>query len=45
MNRAIRNDLDRLAVAILRHLHTRPDKFDEREPLWMRREELRRTLP
>jgi hypothetical protein len=41
---AIRDELDRLAGALLRHMHAAPDDFDGREPLWIQRENLRAEL-
>jgi hypothetical protein len=41
---SVRDEMDRLAGELLRHMHAEPDNFDGRERLWMRREELRASL-
>lgn len=40
----IREEMAHLRCLILRLIETEPDNVDAREPLWMRREELRASL-
>jgi hypothetical protein len=35
-------EMDRLACDLLKHRREDPENYDDREPLWMRREQLRR---
>ncbi len=41
---ALQQELDQLAAAIFEHVASRPDDFDGREALWVRREDLRERL-
>jgi hypothetical protein len=40
----LQQEVDQLAATILRSLVEQPDDCDSREPLWMRRENLRAQL-
>ena len=44
VGQAARQELDQIAAAIFEHVASRPDDFDGREALWMRREDLRAQL-